>query len=193
AITLFRDLHEALGGISPILGVDQEGGLVDRLDDGNMGATRFPSPAILARAGADSVYRSGRIVGRELHALGITMSFAPVADLGGEGSFIGTRAFGSEPEEVADLVAAFVEGQASTGVASVLKHFPGHGASPVDTHNEVLVREISRDDLENRDLLPFRRGLESGAAGILAGHIVLPNLDSEELPASISPQVLQLA
>ena len=186
-------IHEAIPGPPAILAIDQEGGLVNRLRNPAMGATPLPSALVMAQHGVDFTHKAGLVTGKELRSLGITMNFAPVADLSGDPqtAFIGTRSFGPNPLDTGYLVSAFIRGQSEGGVASVIKHFPGHGATPIDSHFDVVTFPYTKDQLLARDLIPFKMGIDSGASGIMAAHIQYPNIDVDLYPASISPILLQ--
>lgn len=192
-VNFVYDVHGAISGPPPILAIDQEGGLVNRLRNPTMGATPLPSALSVAQRGSDFAEVAGLVTGRELKSLGITMNFAPVADLSGnpQTAFIGTRSFGPNPLDTGHLVSAFIRGQTKGGVASVIKHFPGHGATEVDSHFAVVTFPYTKDQLLTRDLIPFKMGIEAGASGIMAAHIQYPNIDASLFPASISPILLQ--
>ncbi|WP_101589273.1 glycoside hydrolase family 3 N-terminal domain-containing protein [Brevibacterium jeotgali] len=169
------------------IGVDQEGGPVARLDDA---ALEFP-PLMAAGAADDADITRAAIEaqGVDLRNLGFTADFAPVADLtiGAEDPVINLRSPGDDPERVSEVVAAAVSGYTETGLASSAKHFPGHGALTVDSHEELPVSEDSLDELAGDSFEPFRTATESGAPMVLVGHIGLPG--AEDLPATLNPDV----
>ncbi len=181
----------ALGAPPPLIAVDQEGGRVARL-----GAELVaPIPAAMAIGAANDpalTERLGALVGRDLARLGISVDFAPVADLAlhATSAAVGTRAFGDDPARVAPLAAAFARGLERAGVAATLKHFPGHGATADDSH--VALPRV-RDDaatLRARDLVPFARAIEARAASlVMTAHVVAEAFDAER-PATLSPAVL---
>ncbi|MBM3287536.1 MAG: glycoside hydrolase family 3 protein [Candidatus Eisenbacteria bacterium] len=128
-------------GSSPVFAVDEEGGLIQQLsgliDEGGRKWVRLPSARALGRAGDRSAaFAHGRETGRRLRRVGCDLALAPVVDLdpGIESPVLGTRCFGSDPELVSALGLAWLEGLASAGVRGCLKHFPGHGATAVDSH-----------------------------------------------------------
>ncbi len=180
----------ALGEPPPLIAVDQEGGRVARI-----GAPVSRWPAMMAfGALADPALceRAGQRLGSELAALGISLDFAPVADVAVDpaNTVIGTRAFGADPHAVAPLVSAFARGLERGGVAATLKHFPGHGATSTDSH--VALPHVAADAalLRARDLVPFRAAIGAGAASlVMAAHVVVDALDPER-PASFSPRIL---
>jgi len=132
---------------------------------------------------------AGRGTGRAARALGIDLVFAPVLDLDIEpqNPIVGTRAFSSDPETVARLGAAWIQGCQREGVLACAKHFPGHGRTTTDSHVEIPRVEAGRDELE-ADLLPFRR-VAPQVAAMLTAHVVYPALGSSD-PATMAPQVL---
>ncbi|MFO7546966.1 MAG: beta-N-acetylhexosaminidase, partial [Trueperaceae bacterium] len=177
-----------LGGPDLIVSIDQEGGGVLRLTD-------VPTPpAAMALGAADDEALTEAVAAataRGLRAVGVNMDFAPVADVNANPAnpVIADRAFGAEPAHVARHVAAFVRGLQSEGVAATLKHFPGHGDTDTDSH--LALPRLARDleTLEAVDLVPFRAGIEAGAAVVMSAHIVLPALDPE-MPGTLSRSVL---
>lgn len=186
--------HSRPAGAPPLLiAVDQEGGLVDRLTrNPGMTAIRIPAAATMAKRGLQAVWTAGYITGRELRALGVGVNLAPITDIGDPvgGGFLGSRAFSSNPREVAAFVDAFVRGQNVSGVLSIMKHYPGHGPGESDSHFESVVRRIEKKDLLENDLLPVIAGFQAGAAGVMVAHVSFPDIDPSGLPASVSPRLI---
>lgn len=180
----------ALADPPPLIAVDQEGGRVARI-----GPPVARWPAMMAFGALDDAglcERAGMRLGSELAALGISVDFAPVADLALEpaNTVIGTRAFGADPEAVGALAAAFARGLERGGVAATLKHFPGHGATVADSHVALPHLGAEAALLRARDLLPFRRAFADGAASlVMAAHVIVDAFDPER-PASLSPRIL---
>lgn len=180
----------ALDPLPPLVAVDQEGGRVARIGDP---VVALP-PALALGAGRDPgrTERLATALGRDLARLGISVDFAPVADLQleREDVAIGNRSFGADPEAVAAQVVAFARGLERGGVAATLKHFPGHGATPVDSHVDLPRVDAAAATLRSRDLVPFARAIAERAASlVMAGHLVVPALDPDR-PASCSPRIL---
>ncbi|WP_198394313.1 glycoside hydrolase family 3 N-terminal domain-containing protein [Brevibacterium yomogidense] len=171
------------------IGVDQEGGPVARLDDA---ALDFP-PLMAAGAADDADVTRDAIAaqGTDLRNLGFTINFSPVADLtiGAEDPVINVRSPGDDPERVSEVIDAVVGGFTSTGLASAAKHFPGHGALTVDSHEELPVSEDSLEDLADTSYEPFRTAAEAGVPMVLVGHIGLPG--TEDVPATLNPDVYE--
>ena len=173
-----------------LVAVDHEGGRVQRFREG---FTRLP-PARLVGRRFDEDRRDGLqlaqavawLLASELRAVGVDFSFAPCVDLDyGVSEIIGDRAFHSDPDSVAALGVATLAGMREAGMASIAKHFPGHGAVIVDSHVALPVDRREFADLE-ADIRPYRPVIENNIAGIMAAHVVFPAVDS--LPASLSPR-----
>lgn len=178
-----------LAGNDLIVATDQEGGGVVRILD-----LPYPPGAMALGAAGDPelTRRVAAATGRGLGAVGITVAFAPVADLDSDpdNPVIADRAFGADPERAAVQVAAFVTGLQSQGVAATAKHFPGHGDTRVDSH--LALPRIGRDleELRRRELVPFAAALRAGAAAVMPGHLLVPAVDPER-PATFSPALLR--
>jgi beta-N-acetylhexosaminidase len=134
-LTLSLQEAAASSGTVPLfIAVDQEGGRVNRL---TKGVTVFPGNMALGAAGdPELAAKAARVTAKELRTLGITVNFAPVADvlINPANPVIGTRSFGSDPALVARMASAMIEPTAQEGVLCVAKHFPGHGNTSVDSH-----------------------------------------------------------
>ena len=174
------------------IAVDQEGGRIRRF---GCGVSEMPSAAELgerARVDLESTLREveGRceVAARELHALGVDVNFAPVADLDAnpQNPALRERCFGSDPERVAALVAASVTGYLRGGVRPTLKHFPGLGGAANDPH-DVMAR-IDKA-LRPESLIPFRAGIAAGAPLVMTTHVVVAGVD--ELPATFSERIVR--
>ncbi len=161
------------------------------------GATSFPRQmAMGAIPGADGlrlVREEARITALESRAIGVRVNFAPVADVNNNARnpVINIRSYGENPERVAALVGAYIGGARDGGMIATIKHFPGHGDTDVDSHLGLPIITYDRDRLDRVELLPFRRGIELGAAAVMAAHIVLPALDpAPSTPATFSRPIL---
>jgi beta-N-acetylhexosaminidase len=179
-------------GLPPlIIATDQETGRVARMGPP---ATQFPGAMALAAAhSCDAVRQAYAITGRELRAVGINTDFAPVADVNVNQAnpVIGIRSFSSEPDIVADHVAAAVAGlQLDAGISAVAKHFPGHGDTATDSHHRLPVITHSLIEWESLDAPPFRAAIRSGVDMIMTGHLALPDVEPSGDPATLSRRVL---
>jgi beta-N-acetylhexosaminidase len=174
--------------LPPLVAIDQEGGRVVRIGPP---ALALPAMRKLGDLGdVDLTERLAEAQARELAALGITMSFAPVADIHTrpENPIIGDRAFAEDPEGVVRFARAWARGLARGGVLSCLKHFPGHGDTTVDSHLALPRVERSREDLDRIELAPFRAlAREPAVASMMTAHVVYPALDPG--PATLSRAV----
>ncbi|MGH8477538.1 MAG: beta-N-acetylhexosaminidase [Methylococcales bacterium] len=185
---LVREIR-AIRGHDFLIAVDQEGGRVQRFRNG---FTLLPAACRYAEMHPDQqgaalklAESAGWLMAAEVLATGIDFSFAPVLDVDcGISSIIGDRAFGGQPDLVADYASAFRRGMRTAGMAAVGKHFPGHGGVATDSHLALPVDDRSFDELAGRDLLPFRRLIGEGIEGIMPAHVVYSRID--EKPAGFS-------
>lgn len=172
------------------IAVDEEGGIVTRLGQNRaMGVTDFPNMGVIGEDGDPAAaYEVGYTLGTELAELGFNLDFAPVADVDSnpKNPVIGARAFHSDPQIAASLVAACVEGFGDSGTLCTLKHFPGHGDTASDSHYGAVSVDKTLQELEECELLPFRAGIEAGAPCVMVGHISLPGVTRQDLPATLS-------
>lgn len=172
-----------------IVSVDQEGGPVARLGDP---LTRWPAAASIGAAGDPELTRQAASgLGSELAQLGFTMDHAPVADVTAPGdAVILERAYGEDPDEVAEQVTAAIGGFQDAGIISSPKHFPGHGSVTTDSHVGLPVQEKTPEELAETDWKPFRAAVEAGAPSIMMGHIAVDAWDPE-VPATLEPQAYE--
>lgn len=189
-VRALTDGLRAAAGRPLLVGIDQEHGLISRLTDG---VTRLPSPMAFGAAADPALTEAAwRAAGAELAAIGVNVNFAPVADVlddAGQGrGVIGSRAFGSDPQLVAGQVVATVRGLRAAGVAATLKHFPGHGNTVVDSHEELPVVPASHP-LARADLPPFTAGIEAGASLVMSGHLEVRPVEAG-VPATFSHAVV---
>ena len=173
-----------------IVGIDEEAGDVTRLES-RTGSSR---PGNLALGYVDDVELTERVardVGTDLATGGITLNYAPDADVNSnaDNPVIGVRSFGSDPALVARHTAAWVRGLHAAGVAACAKHFPGHGSTGVDSHEDLPTILASRQELAERDLVPFRAAIAAGLRVMMSGHLLVPAYDPHR-PATLSRPVL---
>ncbi|MDQ0160812.1 beta-N-acetylhexosaminidase [Alkalibacillus salilacus] len=197
---LVHDYQQASEKFGLMMTIDQEGGIVTRLQSG----TDFPgNMALGATRSEDMAYDVGQAIGREIGSLGINTNFAPVMDVNNnpDNPVIGVRSFGGDPDLVADLGIAYTEGLQSTGVAATAKHFPGHGDTDVDSHLGLPEVPHDRERLEEVELAPFQQAMEAGVDMIMTAHVTFPQIDNTKvtsrktgeevtLPATLSHKVL---
>jgi beta-N-acetylhexosaminidase len=181
----------------PVLGVDQEGGVVAHLRgitaDFPSFATAGAAVAQEGRAGRRAVRAAMRASALELRDLGFTWVFAPVADvtIGEADVTIGSRSASADPEVAAAAVAAAVEGYVDAGLVSTTKHFPGHGAATQDSHETLPEIDVSRRELAARELPPFRAAVRAGAPAVMMGHLDVTSL-APGVPTSLAPEAYDL-
>ena len=173
-----------------LLCVDQEGGRVQRFRDGYSKLPPLEGFDALYRRDADAALELARehawLMASEIRATGLDLSFAPVVDLARGNRAIGNRAFSPDPQVVAAFTRAYVDGMHAAGMAATLKHFPGHGSVPEDTHFEVAIDDRSLDQLRGLDLVPFAAGIDAGAEAVMMAHVTYPQVAPE--PAGYSPR-----
>ncbi|BBP45837.1 beta-hexosaminidase [Thiosulfatimonas sediminis] len=177
-----------------LIAVDHEGGRVQRFRDG---FSRLPAMRLLGhfyqqepKLALDSAYKIGWLMAAELLACGVDFSFAPVLDLDYGGSkVIGDRAFSGEVKSVAALSHALMQGMRRAGMASVGKHFPGHGFIEADTHLETAVDSRCLQQIQQNDLQPFLHLMANGLDAVMPAHVIYPQVDSK--PAGFSEYWLQ--
>ena len=177
-------------GLPLLVATDQEGGWIRHVKGRS---SESPGAMAIGATGLDSdAWRSGNLIGRELRSIGITMNFAPVLDVATspDSAIIGPRAFSDDPRVVARLGAAFARGLADAGVIATAKHFPGHGATPHDSHGRLPEIDASRATLDRRELLPFRHLIADGVPSIMSAHLAVPALSGGRVPASASRAVM---
>ena len=191
---LNRDLQDfaARHGLPPLLiSIDEEGGRVSRMPaDGQDWIA--PSQMAQAAAGGDAIATAAGVVARRLRKLGFNIDFTPVADLNNNPAnpAIGTRSFGTDPELVGQRVATAVRAYLAEGVAPCVKHFPGHGDTAVDSHLGLPVVQHDRAHLDRFELAPFRAAFAAGVPALMSAHILYPQLEPSNLPATLSPLFL---
>ncbi|MEV4275487.1 glycoside hydrolase family 3 protein [Actinoplanes xinjiangensis] len=173
-----------------IVAIDEEAGDVTRFESRH-GSSRPGNLALGAVDDPELTELVARDLGRELADAGITLDYAPDADVNSNpgNPVIGVRAFGAEPDLVARHTSAFIRGLQSAGVAGCAKHFPGHGDTAVDSHHDVPVIARTEDELAECELVPFRAAIAAGARSVMTGHLLVPAWDPE-LPATLSPRIL---
>lgn len=190
ALTTDLQSLAAEAGLPPlIISIDQEGGMVNRLVEG---FTVFPGAMAIGASGRpEDAATAGRITALELRGLGINTNHAPVLDINTniDNPVIGVRAFSDDPAMVARMGIAYIKAAQDARVLTTPKHFPGHGATPVDSHLDLPVVTKDRLLLGREEVLPFAEVIKVGADGILASHIVYPALDPAR-PASLSPEII---
>lgn len=182
---------QSFSRLGMFLAVDEEGGMVARLGSNPlMGTTKFPNMGSLRSA--EEAFTVGETIGREIRQLGFNLDFAPVADVNSnpDNPVIGQRSFSSDPQIAGQMTASCVRGFRGSGMICTLKHFPGHGDTQTDSHYGVAQSLKTREQLAACELIPFRSGIDAGAQMVMVGHISLPNVTGNDVPATLSGEIV---
>ena len=183
--------YRAAGNIPLLLAVDEEGGTVVRISSHPVfRGEPFPSPRQAFQSGGLELALSLESEKAYLlHALGLNVNLAPVCDIALDpGSFLYSRSLGADPITTGQYVSGTLERMAEYGVGGVMKHFPGYGENG-DTHVTGVLDSRSLEELEGKDLIPFRAGIQTGLGAILVSHNRIAALDADT-PASLSSAVI---
>lgn len=187
-----QDIAKNAGHDTPLLiTVDQENGIVRRLVNG---MSHLPGAMALGATGnPQNAYLSYQASATELDFLGINWNLAPDADVNNNPNnpVIGVRSFGEEPAKVADFVEAAHKGMQDMGVATTLKHFPGHGDTAIDSHLDLPTISHDLERLEKVELVPFKRGIEQGADVVMTAHVYFPAIEKGNTPATLSAKIMR--
>ena len=191
SLDVARELILKIRAISPniIISLDEEGGDVTRLfvPEGSP----FPTPALLGRCNDLELTESSfRELGKVLKSVGVDLNLAPVADVATQidNPIVAVRSFGNDPDLVSRHVVSAVKGLRSAGIASCIKHFPGHGGVLEDSHHDLPQLSGEIGELINSHLKPFISAIDERVEAIMMGHILLSAIDSTS-PASCSSLV----
>lgn len=175
-------------------GVDEEGGIVTRISGADgVGGTVMPTAWKLSSTGdLEDVYTVNSIIAKEIGALGFNMNFAPVADIrtNMNNPIIGKRAYSDDAEEVAGFVTTAVQAYREMEIIPVAKHFPGHGDTIGDSHLQSVSVTHDMERLKQVELLPFKAAAAMDCEVIMIGHIKVPEVTEEDLPASLSKELI---
>lgn len=165
--------------LPPLIAVDQEGGIVSRLDGDDFAASTTLKNRPAAESAAAFTARAALIA-----RAGISVNFGTVADVTADPqSFIYGRALGTDPASAGERVAVATTAQEPL-LASTLKHFPGHGAAPGDSHSAIPSTPMSLEQWRAADALPFAAGIDAGASLLMFGHLAYTAVDPA--PATMS-------
>ncbi|MNJ91194.1 putative lipoprotein YbbD precursor [compost metagenome] len=186
-----QSLRHTLPDKAPFfIGIDNEGGRVARL---KAPFTTWPPAKNLGDLDAPTVsFHFANRMGRELKAVGINLDFAPCVDVftNPENKVIGDRSLSSDPEMVAKHASALVRGFIKADVLSCVKHFPGHGNTLLDSHFDLPVENLTLEQLENRELIPFKKTFKSRVDMVMTAHIMFPEIDPE-WPVTLSEKFIK--
>ena len=176
-----------------IITTDQEGGLVQRLQlITSPKATFIPDMYSVGETDDLNFAKTiGRVLAEELRTIGVNVDMAPDADVfsNPDNTVIGHRSFSANPDTVAKMSLALAQGLEQNGVTATFKHFPGHGDTATDSHQNLPIIERSREQLDSSDLIPFKNAIQNNAELIMIGHIAVPSLTGDNTPATLSYKI----
>ncbi len=169
--------------------IDEEGGIVSRMPDE---FTKIPSNRIIGQKNDKTLsYNIGSVIAEQIKSFGFNMNFAPVLDIDSNPNnpVIGKRAFGSNEKIVSELGIETMKGIQSKGVISVVKHFPGHGDTSVDSHIGLPIVDKELNNLMQFELIPFIKAIENNADAVMVAHILFNRIDPNN-PATLSKPII---
>ena len=161
-----------------LIAADFESGLSSRLN----GPTVFPQAMAFGATGKTEYVESfAKITALEARAIGVHWNFFPVADVNSNPAnpIINVRSFGENPQQVGEMVAAYIRGARSNGMLTTAKHFPGHGDTATDTHLGVAQVDGDMARLDSVELPPFRKAIEAGVDAVMVAHVAVPALEPD--------------
>lgn len=187
--SLIADFQSA-SKIPMIVAVDEEGGAVARLANHEaFSLPKYTSARDIGKTGdPEQARQMGRTIGGYLRFYGFNLDFAPVADVDSNPAnpVIGRRAYSTDAQQAAQMVAAAVEGFHEAGMLCTVKHFPGHGDTGQDSHYGTATSYKTWEEMKAMEMLPFEAGIAAGADVVMTAHITTPNATTDGLPASLS-------
>ena len=191
-VSLIRDMQE-LSQTPMFIGVDEEGGRVSRLGGADVGVTKFPPMGEIGAGGDPSkAFEVGETLGRELRQMGFNVDFAPVADtiIVSDNEDISDRSFGTDPNIVAEKVAAEGSGMESQNLCATLKHFPGNGSTVTNTHEAEGICSRTLEEMRATEFIPFKAGIDAGADMVMVAHMTVPDIVGDTTPSTLSPIII---
>lgn len=181
--------EENKNNVPLFFGIDQEGGRIAKLP-GDLRA--IPSHFEIGKQNDPSfAFEIGTVLGKLVSSFGFNVNFAPVLDINSnpENPVIGDRSFGINPDVVSKLGIQMMKGIQGENIIPAIKHFPGHGDTSVDSHDELPVVQKTMPELEQMELIPFKQAIAEGADMVMIAHILLPSIDPE-FPSSMSEAII---
>lgn len=192
-LKLIKDIKKT-SKIPMIVSTDQEGGLVQRLQGiTDVKVSNIPSMYKIGRKkDTELAYEIGSIIAKQLRTLGINLTYAPTLDIlsNPDNELIGDRAFSSQKNVVAELGISLAQGIEENGVNTCVKHFPGHGDTIIDSHFHLPRIRKTESELNELELVPFKKAIQSGVKMFMVGHISLPTITKVDEPASLSKKII---
>ncbi len=181
-------------GLPLFTAVDEEGGKVTRIaDNENFDVPSFPNISEIGSGQKTNwAYELGDSIGTYLSRMGFNLDFAPVADVlsNPENTVVKQRSYGSDAQKVSQMVQENLKGLQQHQVFGCIKHFPGHGATQGDTHDGYAYTDKTWEELADNDIIPFEDSIAWGVEFVMVGHISLPEVTGDDVPASLSPFVI---
>lgn len=173
------------------MSIDQEGGRVERTENINNGK-KYLSAKFIKEKGIEETIKQTEEISKELANYGINMNFAPVLDVNtnDKNPIIGERAYSNKTEEVIEFGIKVQKTYMKNGIIPVAKHFPGHGAASKDSHISLPCIDLPFEELEKVHIKPFEEAIKTNVPAIMVAHVHYPCFNKEEIPASISKEVI---
>ncbi len=182
--------YQSLSQVPLMISQDAEWGVSMRIDS----TIRFPWQMTLGAIQYDSlIYQMGRQIGKDCKRLGVHVNFAPVVDVNSNPNnpIINNRSFGEDPQRVAQLSLAYMQGLQDEGVLACAKHFPGHGDTDSDSHKTLPTINHSKERLDSMELIPFKYLFDKGLGSVMVAHLNIPSLDdTDSLASTLSKKVV---
>ena len=189
-INLIKSIKNS-NDIPLFIGIDEEGGNVQRLKNlKDYKTSDIPYMSYVKTI--NDAYNLGKVIAEELRVFGINLDFAPVIDCNWDNpkSVIGKRAFEGDYTTVAKLGVSLAKGLKNNKVIPTYKHFPNHGATTTDSHQDLPVINKTEEELLNNDLIPYQEAIKNNADMIMIGHLALPKITKDYTPASLSYEII---
>ncbi|GIV41238.1 MAG: beta-N-acetylglucosaminidase [Vicingaceae bacterium] len=184
-------MYQSKSSIPLMIGIDAEWGLAMRLDN----TPKYPWQMVLGALENDSlIYQMGLQIAHQCRALGIHINFAPVVDLNNnpDNPVINARSFGENKYAVAKKSLMYMKGLMDGGVLACAKHFPGHGNTHTDSHLDLPVIDVNRQQINEYELYPFQFLMNFDLPSVMVAHIALPSITGDNsLPATLSPLIVK--
>ncbi len=179
-------------GLPVIMAGDQEGSISNSIFRRRQIAMMPNQMGLGAAGSAELAYRVAQVSAREVKTLGLDLLYGPCLDtlVTASNPEIGARSFSEDPDMVAKMGSAYIRAYAAEGIISNIKHFPGRGAGSTDAHRELESIDLDRDALNRLAIYPFKRVLDAGADTVMVAHTLYPALETERLPATLSPRII---
>ena len=182
--------YQQLSQIPLLIALDAEWGLGMRLDS----TIAYPYQMALGAIQDNSlIYKMGQYVAYDLRRIGLQMNFAPDMDINNNPAnpVINYRSFGDDKYKVAQKGIAYMQGMQSGQILTTAKHFPGHGDTNVDSHQDLPQLPFTRERLDTLEEYPFKQAIQAGISGIMVAHMNIPALDTtRHLPSTLSPPII---